>query len=73
MALADGVETTASVRNYASIVKEKSNIRKMHRAYKMAAERAASEQLDSSEIQGQIDSELDLVNGSESGVEKISN
>jgi len=73
MALADGVETTASVRNYASIVKEKSNLRKMHRAYKMAAERAASEQLDSSEIQGQIDSELDLVNGSESGVEKISN
>ena len=73
MALADGVETTASVRNYASIVKEKSNLRKMHRAYKLAAERAASEQLDSSEIQGQIDSELDLVNGSESGVEKISN
>jgi replicative DNA helicase len=73
MALADGVETTASVRNYASIVKEKSNLRKMHRAYKMAAERAASEQLDSSEIQGQIDSELDLVKGSESGVEKISN
>jgi replicative DNA helicase len=73
MALADGVETTASVRNYASIVKEKSNLRKMHRAYKMAAERAASEQLDSSEIQGYIDGELSLVNGSESGVEKISN
>ena len=73
MALADGAETTASVRNYASIVKEKSNLRRMHRAYKLAAERAASEQLDSSEIQGQIDSELDLVNGSESGAEKISN
>lgn len=73
MALADGAETTASVRNYASIVKEKSNLRKMHRAYKMAAERAASEQLDSAEIQGYIDGELSLVNGSESGVEKISN
>lgn len=73
MALADGAETTASVRNYASIVKEKSNLRKMHRAYKMAAERAASEQMDSSEIQGYIDGELSLVNGSESGLEKISN
>jgi replicative DNA helicase len=45
----------------------------MHRAYKLAAERSASEQMDSAEIQGQIDSELSLVNGSESGVEKISN
>lgn len=72
MALADGAETTASVRNYASIVKEKSNLRKMHRAYKMAAERAASEQLDSSEIQGEVDTVLNLCSSNQSDIEKIS-
>ena len=72
MALADGAETTASVRNYASIVKEKSNLRKMHRAYKMAAERAASEQLDSSEIQGEVDTALNLCSSNQSDIEKIS-
>ena len=72
MALADGADTPFRIRNYASIVKEKSNLRKMHRAYRMAAERAASEQLDSSEIQGEVDTVLNLCSSNQSDIEKIS-
>ena len=73
MALAGSADTPFQVLNYAGIVKEKSNLRRMHRAYRMAAERSASEQMHSAEIQGELDTELSLVNGTESGVESISN
>ena len=73
MALAGSADTPFRILNYAGIVKEKSNLRRMHRAYKLAAERSASEQMDSAEIQGQLDTELSLVNGGETGIESISN
>jgi len=47
MALAGSADTPFQVLNYAGIVKEKSNLRRMHRAYRMAAERSASEQMHS--------------------------
>lgn len=70
--LTEGAETTTSIKYYADIVKEKSNLRKLHRSYRLAAERAASEQLPASDIQGAVESDLgdDMTSGA--GIEKIS-
>ena len=70
--LAEGAETTTSIKHYAGIVKEKSNLRKLHRSYKLAAERAASEQLSASEIQGAVESDIDEELNAGSGIQKIS-
>ena len=70
--LTEGAETTTSIKHYAGIVKEKSNLRKLHRSYRLAAERAASEQLPASDIQGAVESDIgdDITSGA--GIEKIS-
>lgn len=70
--LTEGAETTTSIKHYAGIVKEKSNLRKLHRSYRLAAEQAASEQLPASDIQGAVESDIgdDITSGA--GIEKIS-
>jgi len=70
--LTEGAETTTSIKHYAGIVKEKSNLRRLHRSYKLAAEQAASEQLSSSEIQGAVESDLGEDVNSGAGIESIS-
>lgn len=70
--LAEGAETTTSIKHYAGIVKEKSNLRKLHRSYRLAAEQAASEQLPASDIQGAVESDLGDDISSGTGIEKIS-
>ena len=70
--LTEGAETTTSIKHYAGIVKEKSNLRKLHRSYRLAAEQAASEQLPASDIQGAVESDLGDDISSGTGIEKIS-
>jgi len=70
--LTEGAETTTSIKHYAGIVKEKSNLRKLHRSYRLAAEQAASEQLPASDIQGAVESDLGDDISSGAGIEKIS-
>jgi replicative DNA helicase len=70
--LTEGAETTTSIKHYAGIVKEKSNLRNLHRSYRLAAERAASEQLSASEIQGAVESDIDEELSLGAGIQKIS-
>ena len=72
LGLTEGVETTTSIKYYAGIVKEKSNLRKLHRSYRLAAEQAASEQLTASEIRGAVESDIGDSLESDAGIEKIS-